>query len=400
MKKDLLNFVGECYTCFRKLVLFLFVFFISFSASAQEETHNASTSIFSNSLFVALLLIMVGLLVLIYALAEVVKGASKYRAEEEKQKKIVNKGMLKVVIALFIISSCSHSLSAQTITTQVTDTYWGLDMTTFYIMLGIITLETFVAIKLYAISLQLLGVEERRLKTAEEKEKLALTQIQPSFIDKLNASVAIEKEADILLDHDYDGIRELDNDLPPWWRYGFYLTIVVSIIYLFHYHVFHTGKLQMEEYEDQLTVAKIQVEEYRKKAANLVDENNATALTDEGSLAEGKSIFMDNCMACHGRSGEGGVGPNLTDSYWLHNGGIKDIFRTIKYGWPEKGMKSWQQDLGAKQIHEIASYIKSLNGTNPPNAKEKQGELYIENTSSDSTQTNKLDSLQVASAKK
>jgi cytochrome c oxidase cbb3-type subunit 3 len=185
----------------------------------------------------------------------------------------------------------------------------------------------------------------------------------------------------------------LDNDLPPWWRYGFYLTIIVAVVYLFNYHVFHTGKLQLEEYQDQLTVAKLEMEDYMKKASNLVDENNVTVLTDETSLTEGKSIFMDNCMACHGRSGEGGVGPNLTDDYWIHKGGIKDIFKTIKYGWPEKGMKSWQQDLSAKQIHQISCYILSLKGTHPANAKEKQGELYIENTENDSTKISKPDSL-------
>jgi cytochrome c oxidase cbb3-type subunit 3 len=137
------------------------------------------------------------------------------------------------------------------------------------------------------------------------------------------------------------------------------------------------------------------MEEYRKKAANLIDENNATLLTDGESLASGKSIFMDNCSACHGRAGEGGVGPNLTDAYWLHKGGIKDVFKTIKYGWPEKGMKSWQQDLGAKQIHEVASYIKSLYGTNPPNAKEKQGDLYSDEKLNDSTHVIVNDSLPV-----
>jgi cytochrome c oxidase cbb3-type subunit 3 len=120
---------------------------------------------------------------------------------------------------------------------------------------------------------------------------------------------------------------------------------------------------------------------------------------DEGSLASGKTIFMDNCAACHGRAGEGGVGPNLTDDYWLHQGGIKDIFKTIKYGWPEKGMKSWQQDLGAKQIHEISSYIKSLHGTNPANAKEKQGELYKETIGNDSIQVVPADSMQLVKEK-
>jgi cytochrome c oxidase cbb3-type subunit 3 len=215
---------------------------------------------------------------------------------------------------------------------------------------------------------------------------------QPSIIEKLNASVAVEKEEDIMLDHNYDGIRELDNNLPPWWKYGFYITIVWAVIYMIHFHVSNTGKLQLAEYEDQLAIAKAQVEEYRKKAANLVDENNAVLLTDQASLAAGQSVFMDNCAACHGRAGEGGVGPNLTDDYWLHSGSIGAVFKTIKYGYPEKGMKAWQQDLGAKQIHEVSSFIMSLRGTNPANAKEKQGELYINSAVVDSAATATVDS--------
>ena len=241
--------------------------------------------------------------------------------------------------------------------------------------------------------MQLLGMEERNRIESEKRATVEIKQV--SFLEKLNASVAIEEEADIMLDHNYDGIRELDNNLPPWWKYGFYLTIVWGVIYLIHFHVTKTGKLQTAEYEEQLTKAKSELEEYRKKAANLVDENNANMLTDESSLSSGKSIYMANCIACHGKDGEGTIGPNLVDDYWLHKGGIKDIFKTIKYGYPEKGMKSWQQDLPAKSINDVASYIKSLRGTNPPNAKEKQGDLYTEENLNDSTKTIVKDSTEV-----
>jgi len=249
-------------------------------------------------------------------------------------------------------------------------------------MITIILFESFVIWILYNMSMNLLGVNERKRLEAEEKARRSV--LEPSFIEKINASVAVEKEADILLDHNYDGIRELDNNLPPWWKYGFYFTILFSVAYLIHYHVIDTGKLQQEEYKAQLTKAAYDIEAYRKKAANLVDENNATLLTDAASLNSGKSIYIENCAPCHGKLGEGGVGPNLTDAYWIHKGGIKDIFKTIKYGWAEKGMKPWKDDLGAKQIHEVASYIKLMYGTNPPNAKEKQGDLYQEEILNDS----------------
>jgi cytochrome c oxidase cbb3-type subunit 3 len=362
--------------------------FIQISAFAEEKISPSKTvSVLFNPLFIALLVIAVLLLIAIIIFADVVKAAA-YNHMEKNKKKSGASLILKSLLILTGIGWSSNSLCAQTAEFQNTyssNSYYGLDSNTFYIMLSIIGLEAFIVWSLYGISMQLLGVREREERIETEKAKINIRQ--PSLIEKINASVAIEEEADILLDHNYDGIRELDNNLPPWWKYGFYLTIVFSVVYLIHFHVIDTGKLQNAEYEDQLMQAKLQLEAYKKKAANLIDENNATVLTDAASLTSGKSIFIDNCAACHGRTGEGGVGPNLTDDYWMHNGGIKDIFKTIKYGWPEKGMKSWQQDLGAKQIHEVASYIKSLHGTNPANAKEKQGEFYKELKALDSTKT-------------
>lgn len=376
----------------RILLCFILLSMIHFSASAQESVPGVD-SVFFNYLFDVLLGIIILLLIAIIIFSDLVKAGVEYKSRKGKEKK--GSSILKAVIIVFAVGSFSTPLHAQTAVAQaVHSTYLGLDEYTFFTMLSIIALEIFIIWMLYRVAMQLLGIEERESKKAEEKIKAGIKQ-QPSFIEKLNASIAIEEESEIMLDHNYDGIRELDNDLPPWWKYGFYLTIVIAVIYLFHFHVIKTGKLQQAEYEDQLTKAKSDMEEYRKKAANLIDENNATLLSDGESLAAGKSVFMDNCSACHGRAGEGGVGPNLTDAYWLHKGGIKDIFKTIKYGWPEKGMKSWQQDLGAKQIHEVASYIKSLYGTNPPNAKEKQGDLYSDEKSNDSTHVIVNDSLPV-----
>jgi cytochrome c oxidase cbb3-type subunit 3 len=110
-------------------------------------------------------------------------------------------------------------------------------------------------------------------------------------------------------------------------------------------------------------------------------------------ITEGATLYSKNCIACHGDKGQGGVGPNLTDDYWIHKGGIRDIFYTIKYGWAEKGMKSWKEDFSPVQIAQLASFVKTLHGTNPPAPKEKQGELYTENdaTPSDSTATTPAD---------
>jgi cytochrome c oxidase cbb3-type subunit 3 len=195
---------------------------------------------------------------------------------------------------------------------------------------------------------------------------------------KLTDAKPVEQERDILLDHDYDGIKELDNNLPPWWKYGFYISILFSVGYMFHYHVLGTGKLQIAEYNDEMEKARIELEEYRLLAANNIDETNVVILSDAAELIKGGEIYIQYCSACHGTGGEGNVGPNLTDDYWIHGADIKDIFKVIKDGVPQKGMISWKQQLSPKQIQEVSSYIKSIVGTNPPNAKEPQGEKFAD----------------------
>jgi cytochrome c oxidase cbb3-type subunit III len=209
---------------------------------------------------------------------------------------------------------------------------------------------------------------------AEEKKVSVLLKWERTLTD----AMPVELEHDILLDHDYDGIKELDNNLPPWWKYGFYLTIVFALVYLIRFHVTGDGELQDAEYQSELLAAEIQKEEYRKTVADLVDESNVVLLTDMTGIGNGKTIFMNNCAACHGPAGEGTVGPNLTDDYWIHGGSIADVFKLIKYGNPQKGMIAWQNQLSPKQIQEVASFIKTLQGTNPANGKAAEGTLYTE----------------------
>lgn len=213
--------------------------------------------------------------------------------------------------------------------------------------------------------------------SGETKEEKTFSVQLPRIFDNINASVAIEKEHDILLDHNYDGIRELDNALPPWWKYSFYISIVWAFFYIGYYY-FGGGPSSTDEYNAEVQLAKIEVEEYNRKNANNVDENNVK-LADAAGIAEGREIFTANCKACHGDNAEGNtVGPNLTDSYWLHGGSINDIFKSVKYGWSAKGMKSWQNDLSPSQMRNVVSYIRSVHGTNPANAKPPQGDLYVE----------------------
>jgi len=220
-------------------------------------------------------------------------------------------------------------------------------------------------------------------------------KVPASFMDKINAlltrSVPVEQEASIEMEHEYDGIRELDNNLPPWWLYGFYFTIGFAIVYLVNYHITGTGDLQLTEYQHELEAAEAARNAFVSTQQNAVDENNVEMLADAAGIATGEKLFKLNCVGCHGPGGgsmPGGVGPNLTDDYWLHGGSVKDVFKTIKYGVPAKGMQSWEKNFTPEQIQQLASYIKSIRGSNPANAKEPQGEPWTEpseTTPADST---------------
>ncbi len=181
----------------------------------------------------------------------------------------------------------------------------------------------------------------------------------------------LEEEKDIMIDHEYDGIVELDNPIPVWFNVLFYSTVVFGFIYLLVYHVFGWGMNQDQEYIHEVAQAEKAKLEYLAQSASLVDESSVEF--NEALAPAGKAIFMANCAACHGNNGEGTIGPNLADRYWLHGGEIKDIFKTVKYGVPEKGMVPWEQTLTPAQIAEVSSYIITLRDTNPANAKAADG---------------------------
>ncbi len=250
---------------------------------------------------------------------------------------------------------------------------------------------------------------------------------------------------DLQLDHDYDGIKELDNDLPPWWLYLFYISIAFAVVYMLHFHVIDTGPSSITEYMkefnpdyvdvtiaghsigyqspwytgdtditpqllnkfrqhigddvafDQLIMAakqratKEQLDLLMASfpsaeiiqpviAANEPSEparpTGTVALTDDASLAVGSQLYKASCAVCHGRQGQGGIGPNMTDSYWIHGGSMDDIVHLINVGVPAKGMIPWNKTLSQAKIHQVASFIYSLDGTNPPAAKAPEGEIY------------------------
>jgi len=246
-----------------------------------------------------------------------------------------------------------------------------LSASTFQLMVTVIFLELFIILAL------LINV---RFMVNTEKEKIAI-ELSPEIINRpkiswwarFNKFKPLEQESSIDLGHDYDGIRELDNRLPPWWLYGFYVSIIFAGVYLWRFHVSHTAPSSQQEYEISVQTAELKIQEYLKKKGDAVNESSVTVLTGADDIIAGKKIFTSSCSACHKEAGGGDVGPNLTDDYWLHGGDVKSIFKVVKYG--INAMPQWQNAYSNKQLAQVSSYVKALRGTNPPNAKEPQGEL-------------------------
>lgn len=247
------------------------------------------------------------------------------------------------------------------------------------VVMGIIFVVFIIVLGIAFYFLTILKILLKDEKKGKKNAEGVAHKPEPGIWQKLTGTeVPLEEEDTILLSHDYDGIKELDNHLPPWWKYLFYLGIIVAVVYAFLYHVSGTLPLQEEEYQIELALAAQQAEIRKLEAGNSIDENNVEFSDASEVLANGKEIYAGKCIACHASDGGGGVGPNLTDEYWIHGGNIKDIFKTIKIGVPQKGMISWQNQLTPSDIRDVASYLVTIKGTKTANPKEPQGELYEE----------------------
>jgi cytochrome c oxidase cbb3-type subunit 3 len=349
----------------RKIVYSLFVSFLVSCFQQLSAQDAAGVKVIveerTHPLIWILLAIMFGLLIAIFVLSKLYL-------------KVVTKNISKIAMLLLPMLFLGGSMFAQDAVapfkTEVV--YQPISAMTAWLFAAGIGFEVLV---LVFFGMKLSGFL-RKIEVIDADKPLGAIMTMPKFWDNINASVAIEKEKDIQMDHEYDGIHELDNNLPPWWKYSFYISIVWSILYLGYYHL-GDGELSIPAYEREMELAKIEKAEIAKTMASKVDESNVT-MADASGIADGATIYKSNCAACHGNAGEGNVGPNLTDKFWLHGGDMTSIYKTVKVGWPAKGMKSWEAELSPVQMKNVASYIKSLVGTNPANAKAPQGEEFIE----------------------
>lgn len=299
----------------------------------------------------------------------------KYRVRKEKENNSGNAAKVITMVAGLIVFS-ALGLNAQTdAAATTTKTAFGQSDLLRYLLLFIIFLEL---VAIFAVIKWLrffTGIEE--LQVSKGKQSI-LSMSFKGWWRRFNKFKPIREEADIDMGHSYDGIRELDNVLPPWFTWSFVGTIIFAIVYMWRFHASaNPAPDQYQEFENAMVKAKLAQEAYIAAKGGEIDENTVVML-GASEIAEGSKLFQSNCVACHGAEGQGTIGPNLTDDYWIHGGKIGDVFRTIKVGVIEKGMQSWKDVFSATQIAQLSSYIKSIHGTNPAGAKAPEGDIYKE----------------------
>ena len=349
------------------------------TVEAGPETPAAAQSSTPNLTLIVLMSLALILMAGIGVLANVIKSLAYLhmdKIKEERNGGTVAKAAAMSLAFIFIaggVNADEAVQAAEEVVKPVSPFISGIPRVEFYFVTGLIAFEV---LAILAMVFQINALL-KALRTVPEKTPVARRILKKNYLDIFNKSVAVEKEQVILMEHEYDGIRELDNGLPPWWKWGFVFTVLVSIAYMWYYHV-GDGPNQHEEFIAAMEKAEIEKAEYLAKSANNVDENTITMTDDAAVIDAGKQLFETSCAACHSADGGGTVGPNLTDDYWLHGGSIKDVFVSVKYGWPDKGMKSWKDDFSPKQLASIATYIKTLKGTKPAAPKAPQGNLYVE----------------------
>lgn len=349
------------------------------AADAAAAEPAKAPEVFYDSIFAYTLLgVTVLLAAVIYVLGNVFIMAIRNKIAEQKK----NGTFTKAAILILSLTAASSSLMAQNAAAPAAANT-VVSETILYIIGSVLVLELIIIFYFTFGIRNFLRKEAAVTVDAVTGEVVVKEKIH--WFDRLYKRNTQEDIIKLDLGHDYDGIKELDNSVPAWWQWGFALSMVFGVIYIYNYHIAGTKPLQQKELQIAMDIAAAKQAAYLEKSANNVDEKTVKML-GEADIAAGKTLFTKPgaCATCHAENGSAivngapGIGPNLTDDYWLHKGDIGSVFYSIKYGWPEKGMKSWKDDYSPMQIAQLASYVKSLKGTNPTPAKEKQGELFTE----------------------
>lgn len=354
-----------------KSLLALTLIFGTLSASAQDSGDFSALMQGPNF---ALALAAIVQIIAIVACVGILRTLTSNTAYFAKFRKMVNENGGKAGLLLLFMLGSTSGVFAQSEARQ----YPELLRDENFIMLAVLNL-VLLGVFIYLVSLirSTIALLMPPLPEAEKAIGKAAEKEENTVMHALTDAVPVEREHEVMMDHEYDGIRELDNNLPPWWLWMFYATIFFAFVYMIWYHVLPFSQDQHEQYAAELMQAEEDKAAYIAKRGEMVDETNVEFLADAADLKAGRAIFNEHCQACHAKDGGGGVGPNLTDDYWIHGGSIKDIFGVVKYGVPTKGMIAWQNQLRPKEIAQVSSFIKTLAGTEPAAPKEPQGELWV-----------------------
>jgi cytochrome c oxidase cbb3-type subunit 3 len=332
---------------------------------SQDATNAGNSWSDIDLLNIALTIIAFFLLIPIYFFSKIFKHVLINYLK--KMTKVKNSKIETTVLFLLF----SSSIFAQT--TETVSAFNKFNFTSWILILVIIVeILALVLLSFYTFKFS------KGYSTSLDKEAIEVEETENALLrwwKKSNNFGALEDEAKIDTGHSYDGIRELDNITPPWFQFSFYFTIVLAVIYLWYYHILGTGNVMKEELQAEIEKADKAHLEFLKYQKGLDEET--IAFSDVATEIEaGKKMYLANCASCHAADGGGGTGPNLTDEFWIHGGSPKDVYRSIKYGWKEKGMIPWKDVYNDQKILQLASFVNTLQGQKPANPKIAEGEKY------------------------
>lgn len=342
------------------------------ASTAALSPEPNSNSIFSNPLFISMALLSTVLMIVIFILSAVLRTSVKTKVRE-----LIGSGNARMIVTALLVFGAQSAFAQETVAVKSiyeSEPIAGMHPWAFYTLFAVLLLELFVILWLCLVILRIIVKREEASALATNGSVKSESAFAKFISRKIFGVKPVETDKDVLLDHDYDGIKELDNDLPPWWKYGFYMTIISGIVYMVGYHITGSFKLSHEEYVAEVTEGEAKVAAYKSKMALNVDETNAIFVTEDDKIQAGKALFNEKCSVCHGNVGQGIIGPNLTDNHWLYGNKPGDLFKIVKNG-TNKGMKSWKDEINPVNIQNIISYIHTLQGTNPAGAKAPEGEL-------------------------